>query len=325
MSHPVASRGSSVFGGYLPPKFAPLAPGLADVRDLPDEGFLALWDAILVDASLKDRLLSQAVLNFTVRPRVSRATLPLHGIVLLVGPPGTGKTSLAKGLAARTAQALKSLGRFRFLEVDPHALSSGSLGKSQRAVTELFSSAIAEHAMQGPTVVLLDEVETILADRSKLSLEANPVDVHRATDAALVQLDQLAESHPNILFVATSNFPRAIDDAFLSRADLIVTIPPPDSAARLSILRDTLQGMSASFSELGALADSTELAEVARLAESLDGRAMRKLVASACALDKRTALAPGLLSVSQLKRAAADATAERSRVRGEVRNTRSGT
>ena len=325
MPHPVASRGSSVFGSYSAPKSAPLSTGLADVRDLPDDAFLALWDAILVDPALKDRLLSQAVLNFTVRPRVSRATLPLHGIVLLVGRPGTGKTSLAKGLAARTAQALQSVGRFRFLEVDPHALSSGSLGKSQRAVTELFGSAIAEHALQGPIVVLLDEVETILADRSKLSLDANPVDVHRATDAALVQLDHLAETHPNVLFVATSNFPRAIDDAFISRADLIVTIPPPDSAARLSILRDTLRGMSASFSELGALADSTELAQVAGRAEGLDGRAMRKLVASACALDKRTALSPGLLSVAQLKQAATDATGERSRMGGEGHSTRSGT
>jgi SpoVK/Ycf46/Vps4 family AAA+-type ATPase len=325
MPHPVASRGPSVFGGYSAPQSAPLSPGLADVRDLPDESFLALWDAILVDPALKDRLLSQAVLNFTVRPRVSRATLPLHGIMLLVGPPGTGKTSLAKGLAARTAQALKALGRFRFLEVDPHALSSGSLGKSQRAVTELFGSAIAEHAMQGPTVVLLDEVETILADRSKLSLEANPVDVHRATDAALVQLDHLAETHPNVLFIATSNFPRAIDDAFISRADLVITIPPPDRVARLSILRDTLGGMSASFSELRALADSPDLADVAKSAEGLDGRAMRKLVASACALDKRTALLPGTLTLAQLKQAAVDATRERSRVRGDAQDTRSGT
>ena len=46
-------------------------------------------------------------------------------------------------------------------------------------------------------------IPAILADRARLSLEANPIDVHRATDAALVQLDHLAQSHPNILFVAT--------------------------------------------------------------------------------------------------------------------------
>lgn len=88
---------------------------------------------------------------------------------------------------AKTAGLLKSK-KLAYLEIEPHSLQSSALGKSQKAVTELFGGTIAEHAQNGPTFVLLDEVETLIADRSKLSLEANPVDVHRATDAALVQL-----------------------------------------------------------------------------------------------------------------------------------------
>ena len=80
------------------------------------------------------------------------------------------------------------------------------MGKTQRAVTDLFAQTIAEAAAAGPTIVLLDEVETLAVDRSKLSLEANPVDIHRATDAVLVQLDALADEYPNLLFLATSNF-----------------------------------------------------------------------------------------------------------------------
>ncbi len=68
--------------------------------------------------------------------------------------------------------------------------------------------------------MLLDEVETLAADRSKMSLEANPIDIHRATDAVLVQLDALAERYPDLLFLATSNFPQAVDAAFMSRCDL---------------------------------------------------------------------------------------------------------
>ena len=291
------------------PRLTALPSGLADVRPLPDPEFLDLWDAILVAPALKDQLLGQAVFNFTARASVPRDTLPLHGVILMVGAPGTGKTSLAKGLAARTAEALggQSDAEFRFVEVDPHALSSGSLGKTQRAVTELFGSTITEQAALGPTIVLLDEVETILADRAKLSLDANPIDVHRATDAALVQLDHLAEAHPNVLFVATSNFPQAIDAAFMSRADLVLTVPPPDEEGRLAILRHTLEGMAKAFPDLRTLARSAELSKVARAAHGLDGRAMRKLVAAACTRDKQVALAPGKLTASALLAAAQDA------------------
>ena len=58
------------------------------------------------------------------------------------------------------------------------------------------------------------------------------MDVHRATDAVLTELDRLAANHPQLLFLATSNFAGAIDEAFLSRADLgAVTIDLPTTEA----------------------------------------------------------------------------------------------
>src|SRR5213592_704420 len=100
-----------------------LPTGIADIRGLPDDRFLELWDSIIVDPAIKSRLLNHAVLSFTLRPRVSAAAMPLHGVILLTGAPGTGKTSLARGLAARTAQIVQDIGAFRYLEVDPHALA----------------------------------------------------------------------------------------------------------------------------------------------------------------------------------------------------------
>lgn len=283
-----------------------LPRGIHAIQSLPDSALGALWDSIIVKPALKDRLLSQAILNYTLRPRIARSDVPLHGVLLLVGEPGTGKTSLARGLASKLAEVLPGQA-FRLIEVDPHALTSSAMGKTQRAVSELFSQTIAEYAAQGPTVVLLDEVETLAVDRAKLSLEANPIDIHRATDAVLVQLDALAASHPQLLFIATSNFPQAIDDAFTSRCDLIMPVPLPDAEAVLQILRECLGAIAQQFPLVSKLTQGHGLEGVATAAAGLDGRAVRKLVVSAMAMDKQTALDPNRLTLADLHAAVAQA------------------
>ncbi|WP_439633351.1 AAA family ATPase [Glycocaulis sp.] len=283
-----------------PTAFADELPkGIQRSRSLPDPALGALWDSIVLDERIKKQLLSQAVLNFTMRPKVDRSVIPLHGVILLVGPPGTGKTSLARGLAHRTAQAFPRSG-FRLLEVEPHTLTSSAMGKTQRAVSELFSQSIAEAAALGPTVVLLDEVETLAADRSKMSLEANPVDIHRATDAVLVQLDLLAERFSNLLFLATSNFPEAVDSAFTSRCDLVLQVPLPDREACRRILSDCLTGLAKTYPAIGRLVDGSTIARAAEECVGLDGRAIRKTVANALAVDPETAMDPSRLSLEAI-------------------------
>jgi ATP-dependent 26S proteasome regulatory subunit len=277
--------------------------GIQKVRTLPEPALGLLWDSIIIDEGMKSRLLSQAVLNFTMRAKVPRTVIPLHGVIMLTGLPGTGKTSLARGLAHRVAVSFPG-GRFRLLEVEPHSLASAAHGKTQRAVMDLFSQSIAEAATAGPTIVLLDEVETLAADRAKLSLEANPVDVHRATDAVLVQLDALAEDHPNLLFVATSNFPQAVDDAFLSRCDLILEVPLPNRDACARILKDCLTGLSSVYPAIRKLVDSREISACATACVGLDGRAIRKMVANALAGDPQTAMNPERVTMAALLAAA---------------------
>jgi SpoVK/Ycf46/Vps4 family AAA+-type ATPase len=283
--------------------------GFHDVRPLPDRQFDDIWDSIVLPAGVKERLLAQAVLNFTARPKLQAAAMPLHGIILLVGPPGTGKTSLARGLASRTAASLNSA--FRFIEVDPHALASAALGKSQQGVSHLLGTAIAEQAATIPCIVLLDEVETLAASRQKMSMDANPVDVHRATDAVLTQLDYLAAEHPQLLFIATSNFTGALDEAFLSRADLVITIGLPEPNVCEEILLDSLRRLGSVYPKIASLTSDPLMRKIAQDCVGLDGRRIRKAVLSSLALSRETAINPETLTAQAVQKAIQLAQAER--------------
>ncbi len=282
------------------------AKGVLDSRSLPDIEFGTLWDSIFIPTVQKDRLLAQGILNFTLREKVDRSKIPLHGVILLVGPPGNGKTSLARGLASRIAQSFGSSGHFGFIEIEPHSITSSSLGKSQRSVLNLLGGTISEQAQNHPLVVLLDEVETLAANRARMSMETNPVDVHRATDAVLAQIDHLASKHPNLLFIATSNFAAAIDDAFLSRADLIEKIGPPNSDGRKFIITDTLEELARIFPKIKKLITIEHIDSLARLSNGVDGRRLRKAIVNACAADKETAIDIERLTYKNLETAVQD-------------------
>lgn len=291
-----------------------LPKGIHRKWKLPNPELSRLWESIILEGQVKERLLSQGVLNFTVRSKVERSILPLHGVILLVGPPGTGKTSLARGLATRIAQSFKA-STFTLLEVEPHSLTSSAMGKTQRAVSELFSQSISESAAVGPTIVLLDEVETLAVDRSKLSLEANPVDIHRATDAVLVQLDMLAESHPNLLFIATSNFPEAVDQAFTSRCDLVQVISLPNEDACRKIIIDCLDGIGEAYPGIRSLSKAAELEKLVKECVGLDGRAIRKAIGNGLAATPQIALDPNTATIGGFITAARAAKQSRLKLR----------
>lgn len=287
------------------------APGVADTRMLPDDDFKASWDSIFLPADSKERLARSAASGFVLRSQIAFEKLPLHGIMLLVGEPGVGKTTLARGLADRLARTLhKSLGNFAYVEIDPHRLTSSSLGRSQREVEGMFSQTLNELAAGGPVVVLIDEVETLFTDRARLSFEANPADVHRAVDAALVGLDRLARAHAHIALIATSNFPQAIDEALSSRADFVYTVPLPDPQAREAILTDTISALVDLYPGAKRLLDHQSLGQAVGASDGMDGRRLRKAVAAACAMRDETAIdagqvtSPDLLGAIEILKAA---------------------
>lgn len=274
--------------------------GVARTCALPHEDFGVAWTAIKLADAVRERLVAQALLALTVRQKLSFEDAPLHGLIILTGEPGTGKTTLARGLANQVAKHLPRT-RATFAEIDPHALTSSALGRSQQAVAKLFDQTIPELASNGVAIVLLDEVETLAVSRHRLSLEANPIDVHRATDAALAGMDRLTREHRNVLLIATTNFPEALDDAVLSRADHIEHIGLPDIDARRDIIAATLSSVGQVWRSAGDL--SANASRLALAAEGLDGRRIRKAIFAAMAFDIETAKDPNRLTPSHIEAA----------------------
>ena len=262
--------------------------GIARRCPIPNDDFATSWTSIKLGKGVHERLLAQSLLSFTVRQKLPFEAAPLHGLILLTGAPGTGKTTLGRGLANEVAKHLS--GKSTFVEVDPHALASSAHGRSQQAVAKLFEQTLPEIAIDGAAMVLLDEVETLAVSRHKLSLDANPIDVHRATDAALAGMDRLTRDHRNILLIATTNFPKALDKAVLSRADHIEEIGLPTQAARREIILDTLDSIAGVWKKVRDL--EGDAGHLAKVAEGLDGRRIRKEIFVAIGSDIETAKDP---------------------------------
>jgi SpoVK/Ycf46/Vps4 family AAA+-type ATPase len=261
------------------------------------------WDRIILPDGVKERLKNQAILTLLHREQLRELGLAPQGLVVFAGPPGTGKTTLARGLAFEVAHELApTRGNSTFIEIDPHSLPSEMLGESQRAVMRLLTKTIPEYAQRrSTTMVLIDEVEAFAVRRSAASFETNPADLHRATDAVLMGMDQVAREWPGVFFIATTNFIEAIDEAMLSRADLILPfrLATADVAGR--IVTRSLKALAAAWPPLLELAQNER--EIGKMADALagwDGRRLTKLPLVALARRAETVKDPGKMTFEDL-------------------------
>jgi SpoVK/Ycf46/Vps4 family AAA+-type ATPase len=282
-----------------------LPRGVTGLHVLPADHHDGPWESIVAPPGTRERLLGTALVAMMHGRQLAALPAPPSGLIVLAGPPGTGKTTLARGLAQAVARAVAARGSTTFLEVDPHAMPSEMLGESQRNVIRLLRDDIPALARARPhLVVLIDEVESFAMRRSIASFETNPVDVQRATDAVLAGLDHLAAVVPGALLVTTTNFASALDEAFLSRADLVVELGLPDQIARAQIVAAALADLAVVWPAWKDLAvDSALHDEVAAATAGWDGRRLRKLPLAVVGSDPALARAPEQLTADRLRSA----------------------
>ena len=261
---------------------------------LPAREFHGLWENLIYDIDVKKNLVQYcATAMLFSDANVDSNIISWNRVVLLHGPPGTGKTSLCKALAHKLSVRLSErYSNALLLEINAHSLFSKWFSESGKLVMKLFQHindlVDDEEAL---VCVLIDEVESLTAARTSAMSGSEPSDAIRVVNALLTQIDQLRERE-NVLILTTSNISEAIDLAFVDRADIKQYIGLPNARARYDILASCLRELSRvgiispaeefrSFktAEDGNAASTVEtiLMNAAKKGEGLSGRALRKI------------------------------------------------
>lgn len=171
--------------------------------------------------------------------------IPPKGI-LLVGPPGCGKTLLAKAVANQTDAT--------FIRMVGSELAQKYIGEGGRMVRELFSLA----KEKSPSIIFLDEIDAIGAKRLDGSTSGDR-EVQRTLMQLLAELDGF-DALEDVKIIAATNRPDILDDALMrpGRFDRIVTIPLPDPKGRQAMLELHTSKMSTSRLQMKTLVEKTE-------------------------------------------------------------------
>jgi len=161
---------------------------------------------------------------------------PWKGI-LLYGPPGSGKTMLAKYVAKIVKDDLQSTGKkLVFMNVTPADLASKYFGGTEKAIKAMFDVARENVKKNKPTVIFFDEVDSVMRRRTSQETET----VRRVKTMFLTQLDGF-EDNSQVVFIGATNTPQDIDTALLRRMEKQIFIDLPHSDARKCMIKHALQ------------------------------------------------------------------------------------
>ncbi|MDF6044069.1 ATP-binding protein [Streptomyces sp. JH14] len=256
----------------VPPRFVtPEAP--VPVAGQGDSDDAAVWEVdtpgsvTLADVGgmqeIKDRL-EAAFLAPMRNPELGRLYgKSLRGGLLMYGPPGCGKTFIARAVAGELGAS--------FMSVSINDVLDMWMGNSERNMHEVFETA----RRQAPCVLFLDEVDALGAKRSRMHHGG----MRNTVNQLLTELDGVDGANEGVFVLAATNVPWDVDIALRrpGRLDRTLLVLPPDAPAREAILRYHLRDRPIESVDLGKLVKVTEDlsgADLAHLCESASERAL---------------------------------------------------
>lgn len=224
-----------------------------------------LWEDIGGLEETKRKI--RRVLNFST----AKASYGTPKGILLYGPPGCSKTTIAKAIA--TSASTKST--FAFLSVTGASLYSSFVGESESNIRRIFSKA----RINSPCVLFIDEIEVLVGKRDAGDTGSDVG--KRVLSTFLNEMDGIlsaSDSRKTVMVLAATNFPEKIDNALLrpGRFDQILYIPPPDQKAREACLRIHSKAMP--------LCDSIDLKVLSQRLEYFSGADIENLCREAALL-----------------------------------------
>jgi SpoVK/Ycf46/Vps4 family AAA+-type ATPase len=188
------------------------------------------------------------------------------GGLLMYGPPGCGKTHLARATAGEIGASFMSIGIADVLDM--------WIGSSERNLHAIFESARAHR----PCILFFDEIDALAADRASFRNTAG----RSVINQFLAELDGATGDNTSVLVMGATNAPWHVDSAFRrpGRFGEVLFVPPPDAAAREAILRVQVRDRPVADIDFRAMASKTDGWSGADLKGLVDRALERKLAAA---------------------------------------------
>lgn len=237
----------SDIGVNIPPAFT--ISGDSDTEGIapiePEQEIVTLADVGGLD-NVKKRL-NESFLEPMKNAEIAKAFgKTLRGGLLLYGPPGCGKTFIARAIAGELGA--------RFMSIVMTDILDAHIGETEKNLKAVFDEARSET----PTVLFLDEIDALGMKRTSLSGSA--AWLRQMVNQLLVELDSMAGNNDGLYVLAATNYPWDLDEALLrpGRLDRTILVTPPDAPAREAILHYHLKNRPLAGIDLRKLSAATE-------------------------------------------------------------------